>query len=111
MDTAQTNDTGPATNGAPRFTLGAAVLEGTYLAEILALQLSEAWLHAVEEGTKGEHERLSVETVEQRFHGARRELSERLAHRFTELDGRNDVALVATTGTRGRIISAWSSRF
>jgi GNAT superfamily N-acetyltransferase len=50
------------------------------------------------------HRRLSQETVVRRFHGAKRELSEPLAHRFTQLDGANDVALVATTGTRGRIV-------
>jgi RimJ/RimL family protein N-acetyltransferase len=50
------------------------------------------------------HQRLSRETVALRFHGAKRELSEPLAHRFTQLDGRNDAAFVATTGTRGRII-------
>jgi GNAT superfamily N-acetyltransferase len=50
------------------------------------------------------HKRLSEQTVRRRFHGAKRGLSEPLAHRFTELDGQNDVAIVATTGTRGRII-------
>lgn len=42
--------------------------------------------------------------MRRRFHGAKRELSEPLAHRLTELDGQNDVAIVATTGTRGRIV-------
>ena len=42
--------------------------------------------------------------MQRRFFGAKRELSEPLAHRFTQLDGQNDVGLVATTGTRGRII-------
>jgi RimJ/RimL family protein N-acetyltransferase len=50
------------------------------------------------------HRRLSEDTVELRFHGAKRELSEPLAHRFTQLDWVNDVAFVATTGTRGRIV-------
>lgn len=50
------------------------------------------------------HSRLSETTVHRRFFGAKRELSEPLAHRFTQLDGCNDVALVATTGTRGRIV-------
>jgi RimJ/RimL family protein N-acetyltransferase len=50
------------------------------------------------------HNRLSVKTAELRFHGAKLQLSEPLAHRFTQLDGRDDVALVATTGTWGRII-------
>jgi GNAT superfamily N-acetyltransferase len=48
--------------------------------------------------------RLSPETVELRFHGAKRELSAMEAHHFAELDGKNDVGLVATTGTRGRIV-------
>lgn len=51
------------------------------------------------------HERLSDTTVELRFHGAKRELSTPLAHRFTDLDGRDAVAVVATTGTRGRIVA------
>jgi RimJ/RimL family protein N-acetyltransferase len=50
------------------------------------------------------HARLSPNTVELRFHGAKRELSGPLAHRFTEMDGRDNVAIVATTGTRGRIV-------
>jgi RimJ/RimL family protein N-acetyltransferase len=50
------------------------------------------------------HRRLSPETVQYRFHGAKRELSIPLAHRFTDIDGHNDAAIVATTGTRGRII-------
>ncbi len=50
------------------------------------------------------HNRLSIKTAELRFHGAKLELSEPLAHRFTQLDGHDDVALVATTGTRGRIV-------
>jgi len=50
------------------------------------------------------HDRLTETTVQLRFHGAKRELSAPLAHRFTQLDGRNDVAIVATTGTRGRIV-------
>lgn len=50
------------------------------------------------------HNRLSAATAELRFHGAKLELSEPLAHHFTELDGHDDVALVATTGTRGRIV-------
>jgi RimJ/RimL family protein N-acetyltransferase len=50
------------------------------------------------------HRRLSEDTVGLRFHGAKRELSTPLAHRFTDVDGVNDVAIVATTGTRGRIV-------
>ncbi len=50
------------------------------------------------------HQRLSASSVRLRFHGAKRELSEPLAHYFTELDGRNNVAVAATTGTRGRIV-------
>lgn len=50
------------------------------------------------------HRRLSDTTVELRFHGAKRELTEPLAHRFTDLDGHDNAAIVATTGTRGRII-------
>jgi len=51
------------------------------------------------------HLRLSGYTVELRFHGAKRELSVPLAHRLTTMDGRNTVGIVATTGTRGRIIA------
>src|SRR3954453_16957498 len=50
------------------------------------------------------HERLSPDTVVMRFHGAKRHLSTPLAHRFTEMDGDRDVAIVATTGTWGRIV-------
>lgn len=50
------------------------------------------------------HARLSPSTVQHRFHGAKRELSVPLAHTFTDVDGVNDAAIVATTGTRGRII-------
>lgn len=50
------------------------------------------------------HQRLSPSTVERRFHGAKRELTTPLALRFADVDGRNDVAFVATTGTRGRIV-------
>jgi RimJ/RimL family protein N-acetyltransferase len=50
------------------------------------------------------HRRLSVPTVTQRFHGAKLELTEPLARRFTELDGHEAAAIVATTGTRGRIV-------
>lgn len=50
------------------------------------------------------HQRLTPGTVRLRFHSAKRELSAPLARRFTELDGHNNVAIVATTGTRGRII-------
>jgi acetyltransferase len=50
------------------------------------------------------HQTLSRETVEQSFHGAKRELTTPLAHRLSDVDGREDFALVATTGTRGRII-------
>jgi GNAT superfamily N-acetyltransferase len=50
------------------------------------------------------HRRLSEDTVELRFHGAKRELSTPLAHHFADVDGVDDVAIVATTGTRGRIV-------
>jgi RimJ/RimL family protein N-acetyltransferase len=50
------------------------------------------------------HARLSPSTVQHRFHGAKRELSIPLAHTFADVDGVNDVAIVATTGTWGRII-------
>jgi len=50
------------------------------------------------------HLRLSAATVARRFHGAKRELSAPLAHRFTDIDGRDNAAWVATTGTRGRIV-------
>lgn len=50
------------------------------------------------------HRRLSATTVELRFHGAKRELSTPLAHTFTAMDGHDNVAIVATTGTRGRIV-------
>jgi RimJ/RimL family protein N-acetyltransferase len=50
------------------------------------------------------HNRLSASTVQSRFHGAKRELSTPLAHYFTDLDGHDRVAIVATTGTRGRIV-------
>jgi RimJ/RimL family protein N-acetyltransferase len=50
------------------------------------------------------HARLSPSTVQHRFHGSKRELSIPLAHTFTDVDGVNDAAIVATTGTRGRII-------
>src|SRR5689334_3448593 len=50
------------------------------------------------------HKRLSLDTVELRFHAAKAELSEPLARRFTEIDGHNEAAIVATTGTRGRIV-------
>lgn len=50
------------------------------------------------------HQRLSPLTVQLRFHGAKRELSEPLARRFTDLDGHDDVAWLVTTGTRGRIV-------
>jgi RimJ/RimL family protein N-acetyltransferase len=50
------------------------------------------------------HDRLSPETVQLRFHGAKHHLSEPLSHRFTAVDGEHDAAIVATTGTRGRIV-------
>lgn len=50
------------------------------------------------------HRRLSQETVVRHFHAGKQELSEPLAHSFTQLDGHDEVGLVATTGTRGRII-------
>ncbi len=51
------------------------------------------------------HARLSDTSIGQRFHGAKRELSIPMSQYFTRVDGRNDVALVATTGTRGRIVA------
>ena len=51
------------------------------------------------------HKRLSSTTIELRFHGAKRELSTPLAHFFTDVDGHDRVAIVATTGTRGRIVA------
>lgn len=51
------------------------------------------------------HRRLSDSTVELRFHGAKRELSVPMAHYFTSIDGRDNVAIVATTGTWGRIVA------
>lgn len=50
------------------------------------------------------HSRLSTPTIEQRFHAAKKDLSEPLARRFTDLDSHHEFAVVATTGTRGRII-------
>jgi RimJ/RimL family protein N-acetyltransferase len=50
------------------------------------------------------HDRLSLDTIENRFHGAKRALSEPLAHRFTQMDGTDNVAFVATKGSRGRIV-------
>jgi GNAT superfamily N-acetyltransferase len=50
------------------------------------------------------HKRLSLTTVTQRFHGAKLELSEPLARRFTDVNGHDEAAVVATTGTRGRIV-------
>jgi RimJ/RimL family protein N-acetyltransferase len=50
------------------------------------------------------HLRLSSMTVELRFHGAKRELSVPLAHKLTDMNGKDDVGIVATTGTRGRIV-------
>jgi RimJ/RimL family protein N-acetyltransferase len=50
------------------------------------------------------HARLSPSTVQHRFHGSKRELSVPLAHTFTDVDGVHDAAIVATTGTRGRIV-------
>jgi RimJ/RimL family protein N-acetyltransferase len=50
------------------------------------------------------HARLSFSSVQHRFHGGKRELSVPLAHTFTDVDGVDDAAIVATTGTRGRII-------
>ena len=50
------------------------------------------------------HARLSPTTVSLRFHAAKRELTEPLAHRFTEMDGRDEVALVAVEGTGERIV-------
>lgn len=50
------------------------------------------------------HDRLTATSVQLRFHGAKRHLSEPLAHRLTQMDGHDTVAVVATTGTRGRIV-------
>jgi len=50
------------------------------------------------------HDRLTATSVQLRFHGAKRHLSEPLAHRLTQVDGHDTVAVVATTGTRGRIV-------
>lgn len=50
------------------------------------------------------HNRLSESTVRRRFHASKRALTTPLAHYFTDLDGRDNVAIVATTGTRGRIV-------
>lgn len=50
------------------------------------------------------HDRLTDTSIQLRFHGAKRELSTPLAHRLTSLDGHDAVAVVATTGTRGRIV-------
>jgi len=50
------------------------------------------------------HSRLSEGTIQRRFHGSKRVLSDPLAHRFTDIDGRDNAAIVATTGTRGRIV-------
>lgn len=50
------------------------------------------------------HKRLSMPSIEWRFHAAKAELSEPLARRFTELEGHDEAAIVATTGTRGRIV-------
>jgi GNAT superfamily N-acetyltransferase len=50
------------------------------------------------------HQRLSDTTIALRFHGAKRELSEPLAHRFANVDGHDNAAFVATTGTWGRIV-------
>jgi GNAT superfamily N-acetyltransferase len=51
------------------------------------------------------HSRLSLETIEARFHAMKRELSEGLAHRFTTQDGHDNVALVATSGSEEDIIA------
>lgn len=62
----------------------------------------------IEPGDRGRlqrfHSRLSLPTIEQRFHAAKKDLSEPLARRFTDLDGHDEFAIVATTGTRGRIV-------
>ncbi|HZT96567.1 MAG TPA: GNAT family N-acetyltransferase [Chloroflexota bacterium] len=50
------------------------------------------------------HDRLSPSTVSLRFHGGKKHLSEPLARRFADLDGVHEVALVATTGSWGRIV-------
>jgi GNAT superfamily N-acetyltransferase len=51
------------------------------------------------------HRRLSSSTIGLRFHGAKRELSVPLALRLTNMDGKDNVGIVATTGTRGRIVA------
>ncbi|HEX8918409.1 MAG TPA: GNAT family N-acetyltransferase [Chloroflexota bacterium] len=50
------------------------------------------------------HDRLSEQTVALRFHGGKKHLSQGLAQRLTHVDGHDNVAWVATTGSRGRII-------
>ena len=50
------------------------------------------------------HQRLSPVTVHLRFHGAKQQLSEPLAHRLTQFDSKNEFGIVASTGTRGRIV-------
>jgi RimJ/RimL family protein N-acetyltransferase len=55
-------------------------------------------------GLQAFHSRLSPATVSLRFHAAKRELTEPLAHRLTDLDGCDEVALVAVAGTDGQIV-------
>lgn len=50
------------------------------------------------------HRSLSPATIARRFHGAKAELSEPLAHRFTDLDGVDEAAIVATDPESGRIV-------
>lgn len=50
------------------------------------------------------HDRLSEATVRRRFHASKRVLTTPLAHYFTDLDGHDNAAILATTGTRGRIV-------
>src|SRR5579859_701394 len=50
------------------------------------------------------HARLSQQTVALRFHGAKKYLSIPLAFQLTHVDGHDNAAWVATTGSRGRII-------
>lgn len=54
MNATSTTTAPPPTVPVP-FPPGGAILESMHLAEVLALQASEAWLHAVEEGVTAEH--------------------------------------------------------
>ena len=50
------------------------------------------------------HQRLSEASIRQRFHHAKPNLSSPFAHFFSDWDCHERVAVVATTGTRGRIV-------